>query len=420
MNQKIIAITSFPPKGLIHGEQVVGIASYAKNTFRSMLKAKGANKVRLEVLAEQLKGDTDYKEGKINVKRIWKRNSFSIFPTLFRQILKEKESDTVLIEFELAMFGSLLYLLPFPIFLLALKLLGKKIILVLHQVIPDMDEIAPHINLDAKSFKTDLMGAVLKYFYKYLLIISSKVIVFEEDLKDRLTEVGSARKIVVIPHGVEEFRNTPTKFDARKKLGISKQSYVIMSFGFLAWYKGTDWLVHAIDSLKRDKKIQNGNIQLVLAGGPNPNHENKEYYQRYIRNIKNICAKNGFILTGFVPQNKIPLYFKACDLVVLPYRTFMSSSGPLSITFSFKKPFLLSPKLRGVLVSDDFQKLMTALRLKEKDFVFGNFNGDFAKKISKLRRNSTFAKRIARFSGEVKKARSWNVIGTRYLEEIVN
>ncbi len=435
MKNKIIAITSYPARGKTHGEQVVGIASYAKNTFRAILGAASLdseidgesrragvekNKLSIEVLAEKLDAENDYTERGIQVKRLWKRNSFTAFPTLLREILKTTNNDskTVLIEFELAMFGNLLYILPFPIFLAVLKLMGKRIIFVMHQVIDDLEDIAPHINLSQRSFTTDLMDVVLKLFYSYILFIATKVIVFEEGLKESLSARGETRKIVVIPHGVEEFKNIPGRIEARKKLGVKNNSFVILSFGFLAWYKGTDWLVHAINDIK--KKNKGRDIALVLAGGPNPNHTDKNYYQRYIKGIMNESKKNGFMVTGFVKERDIPMYFKAADLVVFPYRTFMSSSGPLSIALSFKKPFLLSPKLRDVLMADDMKEMLNEAHLKIDNLVFEDFNGDFANKLSKIRTNSKLMGKIVKFAAFARRARAWEKIGKKYYEEIVN
>lgn len=422
--QDVTVITSFPPRGKTHGDQVVGIASYAKNTLRAILGAQEDTKINFNVMAERLSGqEEEYKDAGMNIKRIWKRSSFSIFPRLLKEIYEnQKNSKTVFVEFELSMFGTLLYLIPFPIFLLILRLLGKQIIFVAHQVVPDIDEIAPHINVTTGSFKSDVMDGILKLFYTFIVLISQKVIVFEEDLKDRLEDIAIfdlSKKIKVIPHGVEEFKRIPSKLEARKKLGIDQNSFVIMSFGFLAWYKGTDWITHAVNQIQSNKRFKNQNIQLILAGGPNPNNTDKPYYKRYIKNVLNESKKGRTIVTGFVKETDIPLYFKACDLVVLPYRTFMSASGPLSIAFSFKKPFLLSPVLSGSLSSKDMKIALSDLKLEEEDLIF-KLDGDFRKKLIRLKGRSILRRKIEKLSSEIKRARSWNVIGAKYYEEIIN
>lgn len=415
--KKAIVISSYPSEKAIHGQGTVGVASYAKNTLGAIQKtSKGA---LFTVLAEKLLDETDYRKNNISVKRIWKRNSFLTFFQILKGILKEKDSKTVVIEFELAMFGALPYLLPFPLFLVLLKLLHKKIILINHQVIPNIDEVGPHINVRTQSSLTSgFFNVGLSIFYRLMMTIADKVIVFEEVLKSRLSLFGNKRKISVIPHGVETFSKIPTKKEARKKLRVPSSSYVVLVFGFLAWYKGSDWIIPAVQKLKEDKKLKGKNIQLILAGGANPNHLDKDFYMKYISAIENACLEHDIILSGFVPENEIASYYQACDMVVFPYRTFMSSSGPLSITFSFKKPFLLSPKLKGILIAPDMVSSMKRLKIKQEDIYFTDFNGDFAKKLQRIRINSRLQKKLSRLASTIKQQRSWNVIGSRYYDEI--
>ncbi len=415
--KKAIVISSYPSEKAIHGQGTVGVASYAKNTLGAIQKtSKGTS---FTVFAEKLLDESDYRKNNISVKRIWKRNSFLTFFQLVKSILKEKDSSTVVIEFELAMFGALPYLLPFPLFLILLKILQKKIILINHQVIPNIDEVGPHINVSSQSTLTSgFFNVGLTIFYRLMMALSDKVIVFEDVLKSRLSSYGNKRKISVIPHGVETFSKIPTKKEARKKLHVSSSSYIVLVFGFLAWYKGSDWIIQAVQKLKEDKKLKGKNIQLILAGGANPNHLDKDFYIKYITAIENACQQKGIILSGFVPENEIASYYQASDMVVLPYRTFMSSSGPLSITFSFKKPFLLSPKLKGILVAPDMISSMKHLKIKQEDIYFKDFNGDFAKKLQRIRINSKLQKKLSRLASHIKQQRSWNVIGSRYYDEI--
>jgi len=59
---------------------------------------------------------------------------------------------------------------------------------------------------------------------------------------------------------------------------------------------------------------------------------------------------------GFLDEKDLPVYFGAADLVVLPYRTFMSSSGPLSLAQAMGKPFILSEEAARVLKTQDFKE----------------------------------------------------------------
>lgn len=418
VKKKLLVITSYPARGVTHGNTTVGIASYAKNTLLSL--SSQFKNTKITVLCEKLeKTDDSYTEKGIVVKRIWQRNSIATLPKIFLEIIKNhKEIDSILIEFEHSMFGSFLFLTPFPLLLIALKILKKKIIIVSHQVMPNMQEVGPHINIDNSELAT-FMNLLLGVFYRIMLSSCSKMIVFEEKLKTRLSKFGDTRKIVVIPHGVEQFKDTPTKKEARGKLKLSQGSFVVLQFGFIGWYKGTDWIIHAIRRLK--EKYKDGKaIELVVAGGENPNHIGKPYYTKYVQSIKKACDENGITLTGFVPENKISYYFQAADLVILPYRTFMSASGPFSLALSFKKPFLLSPKVKDALDTKDIKELLSRVRLREEDLHFTDFTGDLSKKIVRIKRNTKLRTRIAKLAREIAKKRSWNKIGQLYYAQFSN
>lgn len=413
----LLVISSYPHKKTVHGRTTVGVASYAKNTFLA-IKNIAPKSTKITILAEKLKDDKDHSHQGIEVKRIWSRESLLAFPKIIKEIVKNyQNTKTVVVELELAMFGSLVYLLPLPLFLLTLRILRKKVILVNHQVLPTIEEIAPHINIEGQSFKAMFLSVGLKIFYTLMMLLSHKVIVFEEVLKQKLSHFGNSKKISVIPHGVENFESKLSKVAARKKLGIKRQEFVVVSFGYLAWYKGTDWLVHTIAEIKKSKRNLGKNITLILAGGPNPNHLDKEYYSKYLASITKEAEKNGIQITGFVPQVNIPTYYKAADVIVLPYRTYMSSSGPLSMAFSFKKPFLLANNLSGVLHQKDVQELLHEYKIPEQSIIFKE-DLDLVKALDKIRKNANLRNRLAKLSAGLAKKRDWKLVGRSYYDEI--
>lgn len=407
ISEKLVVITSFPPKGIVHDKSVVGIASYAKNTLLNLKKYK--KELEITVLAEILNQKESYEDENILVKRAWKRGTFRLFPHLFGEILALKDTKSILIEFEVAMFGDFLYLLPFPIFLLLLKLMGKKITIVSHQVILDISELSGHLNLNNK-FKAYLLNFCIHSFYRIILLFSSRVIVFDKILKDNLSKFGNPNKIKIISHGVEEFKNHITRDDARKKLNFLENDFILLYFGYIAWYKGADLLVNAYGELKTDSKIK-----LIIAGGPNPNHANKVYYQNYIHKIENECQQKGILLTGFVKEENIPLYFLASDVVVFPYRTLMSASGPLSIAFSFQKPFLVSKELSLMFETEDLKMALDELEIDKTDLIFSE---DFKDKIKKIQTDSVFRQKIEQLSQIMAEKRNWNEISKIYYETL--
>lgn len=425
--KSLLVITSYPSKGKIHDKYVVGVASYAKNTLLSLCSAikRRKQKPNITVLAETFSDKiSKYKEKDINIKRIWQRNSFLTFPKLFKEIYKNhKKTNTILIELELAMFGDKFSLILLPIFLLALRILKKKIYIVLHQVIKDLEELQGHLNLQKDTFSIDLLNLLLKILYMLIFKLSSKIIVFDQTLKERLEKPSSnplllkKEKVIVIPHAVENFKYLPKKAKARSKLNLSKNSYVLLLFGFLAWYKGTDWVIEAYKKLKHDKNLKKRKLSLVLAGGPNPNHIHKPYYKKYINNLKLECKRHNIVLTGFVPEDKIPLYYQASDLALFPYRTLMSASGPLSLSFSFKKPFLISQRMAEIFETEDIKHLLLKHNLNKDIFTF-NLNNEFIKQVRTILKNRKLVNKLTLISKLMQKERSWQKIGKYYYNQL--
>jgi glycosyltransferase involved in cell wall biosynthesis len=411
-SEKLVVITSFPEKGAVHGHKVVGIASYAKNTLLALRKYN--KNLKVTVLAEKLDSKAqDYLDNGMFIKRVWKRNSLLSFFGLLRQTLSlSKDTNNILIEFEVAMFGNIPYLLPFPLFILILRLFGKKVTIVSHQVITDIKELSGHINLKG-SLYTGILNFFIHNFYRLMLLLSNRVIVFDDALKTNLSRFGDLNKIKVIPHGVEVFDNLIAKNEARMKIGLLPDDFVVLAFGFLAWYKGSDWLINEFKEINSEYP----KIKLIVAGGPNPNHLDKKFYRDYINKIKRACVKSNIILTGFVKEEDIPYYFQASDVIALPYRTMMSSSGPLSIAFSFKKPFLVSKQLSPLFETSDLKTLLKKEGINQRELIF-DLNSDFNRKIISLYTNIENVDKYQKLSGELANLRLWDKIGGKYYDEL--
>ncbi|HKC14387.1 MAG TPA: glycosyltransferase [Patescibacteria group bacterium] len=409
----LLVISSYPPFGETHNKKVVGIASFTKNTLSSLSRLN-EGKFKARVLAEVLDNEKNYKENNVEVLRVWKRGSIFAFPSLLKKIYKSPE-PVILFEFEHAMFGNIISLIPLPLFLLITeKMLGKKIIFVFHQVIGDLKNLHGHINIPKSSFKIELLNILIFFFYKAILLSVTKAVVFEDELKERLARLGDKKKIVVIPHGVEKFRSNLTYQSARTKLEIGKNDFLLLSFGFLAWYKGTDILVKQFSSLSKDARK---NVKLIIAGGPNPNHIGKKFYDDYVAKIQKESDKNGISVTGFLPEDKIPVYFEASDLIVFPYRTFMSSSGPLSIALSYNKPFIVSENLQGLAKSSDFKKALENSSLENHDLIFKEGKFGLENKIKALR-NERVRDKMIKFSKLLAKEREFGKVAKLY-EELI-
>ena len=335
---EISVFSSYPEKSLIHGNKTVGVGNYTKATLTSLTKIMGD--ANFKVIAEILEQKDKYIENKIIIERTWKRgNVLSIILSILKS--SYSNADVIIFPFEMFMFGGFLHLALILPFMTFFKIKNKKVILVLHQIIGDEFTV-----FEQNKIKRLFFRFIKPIFYKFLLFISNKVIVFEEEFRHRL---GKSDKVEVIPHAVLT-ENVLNKKEAKAKLGLDENKKYIFYFGFLAAYKGVDKLINIWEEL--------GGVNLIIGGGGNPNHLKDPQYQKYIQSIVDSAKGKGIITTGFIPQDQMSCYFSSVDLVVFPYTVFMSSSGPLSHCFSYGRGVLLSSALRNYFNSVDMKKAL--------------------------------------------------------------
>lgn len=349
----LLVITNYPPKGGgVHAAKIGGVSGFAKNTLVPLAKCYDQEDRKIIVLTDTPGSPRTYEEDGMLIVRCWKRNHPNLYLQILKQVRQFSNVRDILIEFEFASFGDFWVTAVFPILLAALKLSGKYVTLVLHQVVTNLASLVGHIGLGGDSLGMKLFSLLLPVYYFFLTNLTDGTIVLEETFKQRLRGIAPMERVAVIPHGVETPEPpVPKKMIARKKLGILPNEFVILSFGFITWYKGTDLLIKAIKpGLKLGKKL----VRLIVAGGPSMTQQHKPHYRSYYQDVVALAKKKTNVkITGFVPNNRLPLYFAAADLVAFPYRTVMSSSGPLSLAVAYGKPIALSPVMTAYMNSSD-------------------------------------------------------------------
>lgn len=123
----------------------------------------------------------------------------------------------------------------------------------------------------------------------------------------------------------------PNREEARNLLGFDEDKTYILFFGQIKQVKGLDLLIEAFASANLENTV------LVIAG--KPWKADYEMYAEMIR-IKNIQNKVlGFI--RFIEDDERDLFFKACDILVLPYRK-IYQSGVLLMATSYRIPVIVS------------------------------------------------------------------------------
>jgi beta-1,4-mannosyltransferase len=132
----------------------------------------------------------------------------------------------------------------------------------------------------------------------------------------------------VIPHGHyrDEYPNDSAA-DAREQLGISRHATVLLFFGQIREYKNVPELIRAF-------RESHGNTVLCVAGKPNSDGLTTE--------VRREAALDPRVLLHLhdVPNERVPIYFRAAELIVLPYRDILNS-GTALLSLSFNRPVLV-------------------------------------------------------------------------------
>lgn len=121
-----------------------------------------------------------------------------------------------------------------------------------------------------------------------------------------------------------------TKEVAQKKLGLKGKN--ILFFGFVRPYKGLNYLLKALPQILNDFP----DLKLLIVG------EFWKDKQKYFDMIEELnVGKNLVIVDKYVPNEMVPVYFKAVDAVVLPY-TSSTESGIIQLAFGLGLPVITS------------------------------------------------------------------------------
>jgi len=118
-------------------------------------------------------------------------------------------------------------------------------------------------------------------------------------------------RMVIIPHGVDTdfFRPIPR---ARAELGIRPDTRVVLYVGRLDYLaKGLDLLLSATERLVRKKE---SNLELHIVGSG----ESEKLVREHVRTMSPAGVT---YLHGWVDREKLPLFYSAADVSVLPSRT---------------------------------------------------------------------------------------------------
>lgn len=204
------------------------------------------------------------------------------------------------------------------------RTLGKRVVLTVHNV-----NAAKRDGCDS---------ACNRFTLRIQYRLMDHLFVHTQKMKAELIEEFSVpeHKVSVIPFGLND--TTPVtdlnNVEARQTLRLLPQQKVALFFGQIAPYKGLEYLVAALPELM----LQHPDFRLVIAGKVKKGCE--DYWNRIQRGLNDVVLCNRVITRiEHIPENQVELFFKAADVLVIPYVDIFQSGVPF-LAYNFGLPVI--------------------------------------------------------------------------------
>jgi len=242
---------------------------------------------------------------------------------------------------------------------------NKKVIYELH----DFDKSKIWLKLFEKTFKK----------IDHLVVIS-------EGLKRDLNKKGFKNKITILHDGVDI-----DKFDlklsvkvAKTKIKLPQNKKVIMYVGSFQDWKGYKLLLDISKELPKD-------VLIVMVGGTS----------NQIKALKNKYPR--VVFTGQVHNDKIPIYLKSANLLILP------NTGKKKISTKYTSPLKLFEYMasKRAIIASDLESIRNIVSDKEVIFFKSDSKEDFKKKIKYCLNNDKILKSYIKNAFQKVKEFTW-------------
>jgi len=234
------------------------------------------------------------------------------------RFLKQEKPDVVILQWWTSSVAHM-HLLISLISAISTK---AKVIIEFHEVVDPLEESILPIRIYSR-----IMG-------RFLVKRASRYVTHSES--DRRLVAAKYRipdeRVHVIPHGLYDQYRAASGDEARKTLGLGGD-YVILTFGLIRPYKGIPNLIKAFGELPEDTA---GRSRLLIVGEI---WEDREAVTKAVAACK--YKERITLVDEYIPDDAIPFYFNAADVVALPYLR-ASQSGVAHIAMAFGKPIVVS------------------------------------------------------------------------------
>ena len=322
MAPDVALISPYPPRGIRRGGPT-GVASYTA-ALAAALDAQGAE-VAVVAPSDEC-GPEPWTDGGVQVLPAYRRGPRAVRDAATAAL--STGAPVVHLQHEVFAFGGPPSVAGLPPALTRLRRAGRGPVVTLHQVVNPSEINAAFTRLHRVRMPAPLARLALGGLQHAVTSRAAATIVHEGRFAEHLA--GAC----VVPHGLEPDAGTVPRSQARRRLELNPDEFVVLCFGFVAPYKGLEVALEAA-------RLAGPSVHLVVAGDEHPRLRGRDPYVAHLRAGWGQWAQ----FTGSVPDGDVADWFSAADLALFPYPRPFSSSGALADALSHHTPVLLSPAL---------------------------------------------------------------------------
>jgi beta-1,4-mannosyltransferase len=204
----------------------------------------------------------------------------------------------------------------FLFFLALARWRGARLVWTMHNIYPHDRCVIPQLDIWAR-----------RLLVKFSMLVFIHCSCAEAEVLREFPAL--ARRTVQIQHGnwIGHYPNTIPCRSARSLLALTENDFVFLFLGLCRPYKNLESLINAFEQLP-------GKPVLLIAG-----MFQDAAYEAAIRAAINRSASRIILHSGFIRDEDMQIYLRACNVVVTPYREVLTS-GSAVLALSFGRPVI--------------------------------------------------------------------------------